>query len=340
MFHGLIIPGCLLTLPYSHKSAYSCKSERVSGLIFTVTLNPAIDKTVVIPDFAAGGVNRVQYLRVDAGGKGFNVSKCLKKLGVGSTACAILGGSTGEYLLALMAQMGIDTLSVTINEQSRTNLKIIDPSKGVTTEINEPGPEVSCSVLEELKNRIAGKISPGDIVILSGSLPRGAKASLYYEWTKFYHSLGAVVFLDSDGEAMRLGVEAKPDFIKPNHHELSRIVGKNLSTEQELVEEGKKLLETGIEDIVISLGADGAIFLSADGIFKAGSLEVSVLSTVGAGDSMVAAMAYGFEKKLPRETRIRLAMAMGAASVMSEGTQAPDADLVWKLAEKVEIQRV
>lgn len=312
----------------------------MSALIFTVTLNPAIDKTVVIPDFSVGSLNRIQSIRIDAGGKGFNVSKCLKKLGVNSTAGAILGGATGEHLLALMAQMGIDTLSVTISEQSRTNLKIIDPSSGVTTEINEPGPEVPYSALEELKNRIAAKISPGDIVILSGSLPKGANASLYYKWTKFFQSLGAIVFLDSDGEAMRLGVEARPNFIKPNDAELSRIVGQDLSTLRALIEAGRELLKKGIEEIVISLGAAGAIFMSASGVFKADALNVPVLNTVGAGDAMVAAMAYGLEKKLPWETRMRLAMAMGAASVMHDGTQAPDADLVWKLAEQVEIQKV
>jgi len=312
----------------------------VSKLIFTVTLNPAIDKTVVIPGFSVGSVNRIQSFRIDAGGKGFNVSKCLKKLGTDSTAGAILGGSTGEHLLALMAQMGIDTLPVMISEQSRTNMKIIDPSSGVTTEINEPGPEVSESVLEELRNRIAAKISPGDIVILSGSLPRGANASLYYEWTNCFHSLGAMVFLDSDGEAMRLGIEARPNFIKPNDAELSRIAGKDLSTQQELIQAGKKLLETGIEEIAISLGAAGAIFMSSDGVFTSDALKVPALSTVGAGDAMVAAMAYGLEKQLPWETRIRLAMAMGAASVMSDGTQAPDAGLVWRLAEQVEIQKI
>lgn len=309
-------------------------------MIFTVTLNPAIDKTVVIPNFKVGSVNRIQSLRTDAGGKGFNVSKCLKKLGVSSTACAILGGATGEHLLAMMTQMGIDTLSVTVTEQSRTNLKIIDALTGVTTEINEPGPEVPCSVLDELRSRVAEKISPGDIVVLSGSLPRGTSTSLYYEWTKFFHSLGAVVFLDSDGEAMRLGVEARPDFIKPNHGEMSRIVGKSLSTQQELIEAGKRLLDTGIQEIVISLGADGAVFISSGGIFKANALKVPVLSTVGAGDAMVAAMAYGLEKKLPRESRIRLAMAMGAASVMSDGTQPPDAELVWRLSEEVEIKEL
>lgn len=309
-------------------------------MIFTVTLNAAIDKTVVIPDFSTGSVNRIQSIRIDAGGKGFNVSKCLDNLGVKSIAGAILGGSTGEQLLALMTQMGIDTLPVAISGQSRTNLKIIDPSRGENTDINEPGPEVSRSVLDELRNRIAAKICPGDIVILSGSLPKGADASLYYEWTKFYHSIGAVVFLDADGEAMRLGIEAMPNLIKPNDDELSRIVGKYLSTQQELIEAGKMLLESGIEEVVISLGADGAIFMSADGVFKANPVKVPVLSTVGAGDSMVAAMAYGLEKKLPRETRIRLAIAMGAASVMCDGTQAPDADLVWKLAAQVEIQEV
>lgn len=309
-------------------------------MIYTVTLNPAIDKTVVIPDFAAGEVNRVQSLRIDAGGKGINVSKCLDSLGVKSIAGAILGGTTGEQILTLLAQKELEVLSVFIPDQSRTNLKIIDPEQGKNTDINEPGPRVPESALLELRDGIGAKICPGDIVILSGSLPGGADVSLYGRWISFFHSLGAVVFLDADGEAMQEGIKAIPYLIKPNEVELSRIVGRDLSAQQEFIEAGKALMQMGIKEVVISLGSDGAIFISEDGIFKADALKVPVLSTVGAGDSMVAAMAYGLEKKLPRRKRIQLAVAIGAASVMCDGTQAPDAELVWKLAEQVEIQEV
>lgn len=309
-------------------------------MVYTVTLNPAIDKTVVIPGFSAGKVNRIRSIRIDAGGKGINVTKCLDNLGVKSVACALLGGGAGERILALLAREGRNVLSVPVSGETRTNLKIIDPERGENTDINEPGPDVPKETLLELRNRIGAKICPGDIVILSGSLPKGAEVSLYREWTEFFSALGAVVFLDADGAAMQEGIQARPYLIKPNDAELARIVGRALSGQREYAEAGKALLETGIREVVISLGGDGALFLSEEGSFRAKGLQVPVRSTVGAGDSMVAAMAYGLAKGLPRQTRIRLAIAMGAASVMCDGTQAPDAELVWKLTEQVEIQEV
>lgn len=309
-------------------------------MVFTVTLNPAIDKTVVIPRFAAGTVNRIQSVRVDAGGKGINVSKCLENLGLKSVAAAILGGAAGDQILQMLARLEISALPVAVPGQTRTNLKIIDPELGTNTDINEPGPEVPEHVLTELKNQIGARIRPGDVVILSGSLPKGADTSLYREWTRFFSELGAVVFLDADGDAMRQGVQAKPYLVKPNDAELSRLLGRPLTTQQELIAAGEQLLADGIREVVISLGGDGALFLSAEGRYKANALKVPVLSTVGAGDSMVAAMAYGYEKKLTKQEQIRLAVAMGAVSVMCDGTQAPDAELARRLAETVEMTEV
>ena len=139
---------------------------------------------------------------------------------------------------------------------------------------------------------------------------------------------------------MQKGMAAVPYMIKPNNEELAKLLGKETLTMEEMIAEGKRLLESGIEEIVISLGGDGAIFVSADGIFLAEGLKVTVKSTVGAGDSMVAAMAYGQAKNLGREEKIRLAVAMGAASVMQSGTQSPEADLVWELAQQVKLRKL
>lgn len=309
-------------------------------MVYTVTLNPAIDKTVVIPDFTAGNVNRIQSLRVDAGGKGINVSKCLDSLGVKSTAAVIVGGTVGQQLMGMLEQLGISCLCASVDEQTRTNLKIIDPAQGKNTDINEPGPTVPEKTLEELKHQLGTKIGQGDTVILSGSLPKGADTTLYRAWTQFFQSLGARVFLDADGDAMKAGIQAKPYLIKPNDEELSRLLGKPMDTMENLLQAGRSLMETGIQEVVISLGSKGALFLSGEGNYLVQALSVPVKSTVGAGDSMVAAMAYGKEKDLPREQQIRLAVAMGAASVMCDGTQAPDKDLVWDMAKQVKIQEV
>ena len=307
-------------------------------MIYTVTLNPAIDKTAYIPGFSAGGVNRVESLREDAGGKGINVSKCLKALGTQSVAAVILAGETGAYLKKMLRQEGLEILCVETTGQTRTNLKIVDKISGQNTDINEPGPSVDTSVLQALLDKICKNITPGDIVILSGSLPKGAPADTYRRWIETFHTLGAKVILDADGTAMAEGVKAAPDLVKPNETELARLLGRPLDTEEACFSAGKELLAMGISNVVISLGGDGGLFLWADAAYRAEGLQVPVQSTVGAGDSVVAAMAYGMEKNLPREEIIPLAMAMGAASVMQSGSQAPDMESVQTLSKQVQIK--
>lgn len=309
-------------------------------MIYTVTLNPAIDKTVVIENFSAGSVNRVKSVREDPGGKGINVSKCLQSLGADSVAAMILAGDTGRRLENMLECLKIPALSVWAEGESRTNLKIIDPCKMENTDINEPGPVVSAELLAQLKLSIGDRIRTDDIVILSGSLPAGVDRGLYGAWTAYFRGLGGCVYLDADGEPMHRGMAAIPYMIKPNNDELAALMGKSSLTMEEMLKEGKRLCNSGIEEVVISLGGDGALFVSGDGAFQAAGLDVPVKSTVGAGDSVVAAMAYGHEKKLSREEKIRLAVAIGAGSVMQSGTQPPEGSLVWELAKQVEIQKL
>lgn len=309
-------------------------------MVFTVTLNPAIDKTVVLPGFTLGAVNRIQSLRADPGGKGINVSKCLAALGLDTMAAGIFAGTAGELLLQMLQQMDIPTLPVMVSGQSRTNLKIIDPAQHSNTDINEPGPAVSPDALTALRDRIGQQLRPGDVVVLSGSLPAGADSGLYRDWIGYFRERGARVILDADGEPLRQGILAKPWLIKPNDAELSHLLNKPLESIRDLVEAGEGLRQNGIEEVVISLGSKGALFLSGQGRYLAEALSVPVQSTVGAGDSMVAAMAYGSVRALPRTQIIQLAVAMGAASCMCDGTQAPDAGLVEKLSKQVKIMEV
>lgn len=309
-------------------------------MIYTVTLNPAIDKTAVIENFCAGAVNRIGMLREDAGGKGINVSKSLKNLGEDSTAVVILAGDAGKRLENMLRKLEISVLAVWTEGESRTNLKIVDFAKRENTDINEPGPAVSDELLEEVKSKLGERIRPGDLVILSGSLPPGVDRGLYGSWTAYFCSLGARVYLDADGEAMKQGLAEVPYMIKPNDAELAALLEKERLSREEMTSEGRRLLETGIEEIVISMGGDGALFVSRDGCYFAPGLPVEVKSTVGAGDSMVAAMAFAEARELDREEKIRLAVAMGAASVMQSGTQSPETELVWKLAKQVRVEKL
>ena len=309
-------------------------------MIYTVTLNPAIDKTVVIENLHPGGVNRILSSREDAGGKGINVSKCLKNLGQESVAAMILAGQTGKRLNAMLKEMKIHMLRIQTEGENRTNLKIVDPVREENTDINEAGPRIDMELLEELKKKLGHSVAKGDIVVLSGSLPKGTPAELYADWTRHFRKLGACVYVDADGEPMQKALAAVPYMIKPNNAELAALLGKEQLTREEMIAEGLRLRDTGIREVVISLGGDGALFISDDGVYHASALHVEVKSTVGAGDSVVAAMAYGQERKLSREEKIRLAMAMGAASVMQSGSQPPEAQLVWELAKQVSLEKL
>lgn len=304
-------------------------------MIYTVTLNPAIDKTVTVPNLSLGAVNRVESVREDAGGKGINVSKCLKTLGADAVAVTLLAGNGGERLLHLMEQENLTVLWEQAEGQTRTNLKIIDPVRGQNTDINEPGHIATAEILNALLDRLCGKMTAGDIAVLSGSLPKGAPVDTYRAWTERLHSIGVRVLLDADGTCMAEGLKACPDLIKPNETELSRLLDRPLATEEALLTAGKELQQKGISRVVISMGGNGALFLLPGQTYRAKSISVPVQSTVGAGDSIVAAMAYGLAKNLPEEEMIRLAMAMGAASVMQSGSQAPAAALVKTLVMRV-----
>ena len=309
-------------------------------MIFTLTLNPAIDKTVEIPDFRPGAVNRITSVRRDVGGKGINVSKCLKQLDCDSTAVAFLGGGTGAWAAEQLQQAGIPVLAVEIPEETRTNLKVIDPVRSENTDINEPGPVITAEQLAALLHRLDAEIKAGDLLILSGSIPGGVSPGIYGELTARFKARGVTVYLDADGESFRQGIAAAPALVKPNLEELHRLTGRELKNHAEILEAASELLKLGISEAVVSLGEDGALFLEQGHCCRAMGLRVPVRSTVGAGDSMVAALACGSVKGLSREQRIRLAIAISAASVMCSGTQPPERDVIEKLYHQVTIEEV
>ncbi len=309
-------------------------------MIYTLTLNPAIDKTVVIPSFSPNTVNRIRDVRTDVGGKGINVSKCLSGLGCKSTAAAFWGGDAGDRGIRFLEECGIDSLAVRISGQTRTNLKIVDPERKQNTDINEPGPFISPQEQEELLEKLDCRIRAGDILILSGSIPGGIEPTVYRDLIRRYGEKGAKVFLDADGSCFREGITAAPYLIKPNIDELRAFFGTALSTGEEILAAARQLLDMGIREIVVSLGADGAMLVNSQGAYRAPGLRVPVKSTVGAGDSMVAALAYGIQEGIPAPDRLALAVAMSAASVMCSGTQIPDGGTVTELVRQVRIEEV
>ncbi len=305
-------------------------------MIYTVTLNPALDKTVEIPRFALDCVNRITAMRTDPGGKGINVSKVIAKLGGQSTVLALLGGSTGHKIADALAEMGLNCRITFVAGETRTNLKVVDPVNHTNTDINEPGIEVTEEILDTMLDELISMLKPGDIVAISGSLPKGAPKDTYFRWVRSCRQAGAKVFLDVDGALLAEGLKAAPYLVKPNNEELSRLVGRPLETITELTAAAADLLEFGVKKVVVSLGSAGALYVTADTVILAEGLKVPVGSTVGAGDSVVAALAFAEERGMSLIEAVRLSTATGAANVMCSGSQAAEYEAIESLIGKVQ----
>lgn len=305
-------------------------------MIITVTLNPAVDKTVEIPDFGVGAVNRTVGMRLDAGGKGINVSKVIMSLGGKSKATGVLGGASGRFIKEYLDRMGIDNDFLTINGETRTNLKVVDNKRGTNTDINEPGPPLECGDIAALEKLIFHKLEKASVIVFSGSVPANVQKDIYGKWIAAAKEAGAKTILDADGELLKYGIEAGPYMVKPNIHELERFFETKIEQVEEAERRARSLIELyGIELVAVSLGSKGAIFLNREESLFARSIDVEVKSTVGAGDSMVAALAYSISNGDGFEKSARLAVASATANVMTAGTQPADIEVIKKLEDKV-----
>lgn len=306
-------------------------------MIITVTLNPAVDKTVEINNLHIDTVNRVSSVRLDAGGKGINVSKIIVSLEGKSKALGFLGGRAGTFIKNYLDEVHIENDFVTVKGETRTNLKIVDPVERTNTDINEMGPEITPRDIEQLEKRMMQSMSAETIIVFSGSVPPNIEPDIYQKWIRQVKEKGAKTILDADGDMMRLGIEAGPYLIKPNIHELERLVGREIKNINEVLTSVRFLMgEHGIEVVVVSMGEKGALFLNKQVTILAQGIKVDVKSTVGAGDSMVAALAYALDKGYTFEKAVTLAVAAGTANVMTYGTEPSSLELIQELENKVQ----
>ncbi|MGN0298163.1 MAG: 1-phosphofructokinase [Lachnospiraceae bacterium] len=304
-------------------------------MIVTVTMNPAIDKTVDLEEMQLGELNRIQKVELDAGGKGINVSKTIQALGGQSIALGFAGGSTGMMLEDMLRSQDIKTDFVKVQGNTRTNMKVVEQS-GRVTELNEAGPVVTETELEALLEKMLEYANEDTLFVLAGSVPRGVPIHIYGRMIEAVHKKGAKVLMDADGPLFAEALKAVPDMIKPNHIELAAYYGlKHEPNQAEVIALGQRLLEMGVNLVVISQGSRGADFFAKNQLTHCEGLSVKAHSTVGAGDAMVAGMAYSWERKLNWNQMIADCMAVSAGAVTTVGTKPPDRALIEKLKQQV-----
>ncbi|WP_010496905.1 1-phosphofructokinase [Paenibacillus elgii] len=293
----------------------------MSSKVLTVTLNPALDKTVTIEEFVSGGLNRIKAWRTDAGGKGINVAKALKHFSVDVASWGLTAGHQGKIITEQLAGLNIPSFFIETEGETRTNLKVYVECTQETTELNEAGFTIGRKALHEFIERYTDAVRNASIVVLGGSLPPGAPDDTYKTLIEIANHAGARTVLDADGEPFRHGIEAVPYAIKPNIHELEALFNETFQTDTEIVSAARRLTGKGIAYASVSLGAEGSILVSETEAVRAKPFPIVPLSTVGAGDSMVAALVYCLLKGKPLEEMARWTSAAGTVTASKPGTE-------------------
>lgn len=285
-------------------------------MIYTVTFNPALDYIVSVESFALGRTNRTDSELLLAGGKGINVSLMLKNLGQESTALGFVAGFTGKEIERRLEEAGCHTEFVTLPKgASRINVKLKN-TEG--TEINGRGPDIDTEDLKLFLEKL-DTLQSGDILVLAGSIPASMPKTLYRDICKRLEGQEVSVVVDAAGELLTQVLPQAPFLIKPNHHELGEIFGREFDTPEEIVPYARKLQEMGARNVLVSMGGKGAVLAAEDGrVYMAGAPEGVLVNSVGAGDSMVAGFLAGFLESGEYEKAFRMGIASGSASAFSE----------------------
>ncbi len=294
-------------------------------MIITITLNPSLDRTLLVQHFERGAVLRADATRDDPGGKGVNVARALAAHGEQPCAVLPVGGSIGKALAAQLAEAGVRVEPVAIEGATRTNITVAEPD-GTTTKLNEPGPYLSGEEIDGLLDAVTRLAGSGDWVVLGGSLPPGVEPAVVPLFVDAAHHAGAAVALDTSGEALRAGLTHAPDLVKPNREELAEAVGATVATIADVIDACRVLLGGGAGRVLCSLGPDGAVYVDNEVSLHGSAPRTDVRNTVGAGDALLA----GYLRAVGRgpEAALRTAVAWATAAVGTAGTGVPTPESV------------
>lgn len=286
------------------------------GMVLTVTLNPAVDKTCELNTLLPGEVNRLATSVSAAGGKGINVTKVLRQFHMPVSAVGFLGGSGGRMIEDTLEEMGVECHFTQIKGDTRTNVNIL-AQDGSVTEILEPGPEIDTEELKDFRRQFMGCLERCEWVVLSGSVPMGVPKDIYGQLIEECHRTGRRVCLDASGELLREGLKAKPHVVKPNKKELEYLAGRPIQGYQNLAAEAKKIVEGGIGKVILSLGTDGLMYVDSQQVLYEPARKVEAVNTVGCGDTVVASLCMSELGGEEPDVLLKKASAMAAANALT-----------------------
>lgn len=289
-------------------------------MILTVTLNAAIDKRYVVEGFRCGEVNRVKECVYVPGGKGLNVSKPLAISGAEVVATGFVGGHAGRYIEDALKPFGIKSEFYHVEAESRSCINIWDEETHVQTEFLEPGFTLTEADFEGFTEKFRKLVKLADVVVMSGSVPVGLDKSIYQRLIKIVKDAGKKGILDTSGELLARGIEAKPTMIKPNLDEIRMLTGTSCDNLEEMIGAAREIQRSGVEIVAVSLGGDGSFVVCEEGVFRAEIPKLDAVNTVGCGDAMIAGFAFGLSKGYPVEETLRKASAISVAAAMREET--------------------
>ena len=307
-------------------------------MIVTLTLNPSVDRTVEVEQLARGEVMRALSVRVDPGGKGINVSRALAVHDLPTRAVVTVGGAEGEHLVTLLRDTGIEIVPVRIKGAIRSNITVAEPD-GTTTKFNEPGAELSADELAAVISAVREAVDSADWLVASGSLPAGTPTTFYADIVRMLAGSGTSVAVDTSGPALEAVLAAGPTIVKPNRDELAEVTGRRLGTIPDVVEAASQLRDLGAVAVLASLGAEGAVLVDSEGAVHGRTPAVPPLSSVGAGDAMLAGFLAGGGSGADALVE---GLAWGAAAVLQPGSGMPsphDIDRAAIQLERHDVQR-
>ena len=309
-------------------------------MIITVTLNAAIDKTLAVPNFQIGRRHRASEQRTMPGGKGVNVARALKALGLPVIATGLAGGATGTRIIEQLTEEAILCDFVRIKEESRTSTALIDPTSGVQTEVNEPGPEVSEAEMSLFCEKLVYLAKGADICVFAGSHPRGVDDKIYADLIGELKRLGLTTVIDTEGEPMNLALRAGPDLVSPNAGEAEELVGHEFRDEQDQIFALYSLCELGPREAILT-HEEGCFALVGREherrLYDVRTERLEPVSAIGAGDVFLAGYLSARYTGRPHAEALRFAVACGAESTLHLGAGVLDPRAAERLEEEVEL---